>query len=103
MDYPSTEGSDFYSPEAPKDQVAEQQQAKEATISALPIIEELINDFEEMVDFGKSIEGIKIGGGINTDAQILAKGHILAFAKEKLTHYQTLRDSVKPAEQEGVS
>lgn len=103
MDYAPTDGETFYSPKPPEDQVAEEQRAIDITLSALPFLDEVIADYQEAYDTAITIKGVEIGGGINTDAQILAKSQIAAFAKDRLDKYTNLRNSVQPTDEEVVS
>lgn len=92
-------GENFYSPApSPEQQQANEKEAEELDRD-LPVIRELIDDFDKFVQEARSIMGITVGNGVDTDAQLLAKQIVERWAVEKRNKYVAKYRSARPLEE----
>lgn len=89
MDYTPDSGENYYVPQPSKEYQEQQQQEKDLNAASIQVVLKFIEDLELELSKAKTIEGIEVGGGISTDAQLLAKEYIARWAESKLGAYRS--------------
>ena len=83
MDIAPDTSDSYYVPTPPVEQVQEEQRQLALNQASMDVVKELIDKFDSFIAHARSVDGIVIGQGVHTDAQILAKQNIAEWCESR--------------------
>jgi len=94
MDVAPDTSDSYYVPSTPVAQIQEEVRELELNQASFAVVKELLEKFDTFIAHAKSVEGLVVGGGVDTDAQILAKQAILDWCNARKAELESKYNSV---------
>jgi ketopantoate hydroxymethyltransferase len=95
MDIAPDTSEEYYVPVAPDEQLEAVEQEIALNQASMNVVEKLLADFDTFISHAKSIDGVVVGKGVATDAQILAKQAIVDWCEARKSELSSRYNAAK--------